>query len=322
MSALSGSTVRQARTRKARRTIRRSAAGMAPALVVVLLSSATPAGAGSTSVTISAATQSGSTLIVSGAADLSDQPFMTLGTDPADDIGLEQGREFGADLTGALAATKRSGHVTLRWVPKPSVIGDALPGILYKWSFCVDGAWCWRVFAQRGDMGAPSLDGHGVLRRCETQGCQEATVVRWGIPVSFDEDAKTLTATLELPWIDAEPGSTLVPLDHQAWPGAVDTGYGSCNDPIDRSCIWNNMGDGILEIDPYQVPIEEVALAVAVPGQDPAGVAYGVTVNPAPDGEFTGSLNVGGLEPGTYEVYARACFGTNNCAYATAPIEL
>lgn len=301
--------------------------GLVPALAVALLSPGTPARADDTSVTIAAATQSDDDLIVSGTATFSDQPFVTLGTDPPGDVSVSRGQSLGADLTGASAAMKRSGHVQLRWgvAELPPVVGWMPTGIIHGWTFCVQDSSCWDLFAQPMDGEAPlASEGYGELWRCVDPGCDEVSLVR-DVPVAFDAGAKTATAVLELSWIHASPGSILEPVIQEGWEGGVWTGYGSCmslGGGSYRSCSWSNSGDGIPEIEDYRVPVEEVALAVAATGQDPASVAYVVTVAPGPDGAFTAAVGLDGLAPGEYAVYARACYGGNNCGYASVPVTI
>ena len=72
----------------------------------------------------------------------------------------------------------------------------------------------------------------------------------------------------------------------------------------------------------YAVPTKLVSLTLGAPGQDPAAVSY--TTNPTvlPNGNFSSSLSTSGLAAGSYEVYARACYGLDNCAYASQGVTL
>jgi len=64
----------------------------------------------------------------------------------------------------------------------------------------------------------------------------------------------------------------------------------------------------------YVVPTEEVSLGIAPAGTPESGVAFTSPATVA-DGSFTGSLNTAGLAPGSYDVWAKACFG-GNCGTA------
>ena len=71
----------------------------------------------------------------------------------------------------------------------------------------------------------------------------------------------------------------------------------------------------------YTVPSREVTLGVAPAGTDPGAVSYATAATVAEDSSFAGSVSTSGLAPGSYEVFARACFG-NNCAVRTAPFTI
>jgi hypothetical protein len=68
----------------------------------------------------------------------------------------------------------------------------------------------------------------------------------------------------------------------------------------------------------YTVPDREVALGIAPAGTDPSAVAFDTPAG-LDGGAFTGSVDVSGLEPGEYEVFARACFA-GNCAVSRTPV--
>ncbi|MGH2692174.1 MAG: PA domain-containing protein [Actinomycetota bacterium] len=71
----------------------------------------------------------------------------------------------------------------------------------------------------------------------------------------------------------------------------------------------------------FVVPTKEVTLGVAPAGTDPGAVSYTTAATLAGNDSFTGNVSTSGLAPGSYEVFARACFG-NNCATRTAPFTI
>ena len=71
----------------------------------------------------------------------------------------------------------------------------------------------------------------------------------------------------------------------------------------------------------FVVPSKGVRLGVAPAGTDPSAVSFSAAATLAEDNSFTGSINTSGLAPGSYEVFARACFA-DNCAISRAPFSV
>jgi hypothetical protein len=61
----------------------------------------------------------------------------------------------------------------------------------------------------------------------------------------------------------------------------------------------------------FPVPTEQVTLGIAPSGTDPAGVDFSTPAALAGDGTFAGSVSTAGFAPGSFDVYAKACFGDN-----------
>lgn len=68
----------------------------------------------------------------------------------------------------------------------------------------------------------------------------------------------------------------------------------------------------------YTVGTPEVRVGIVPAGATPA---FEQVANLAEDGSFTSSLDVSGLAPGSYDLWAQACFGTN-CATRSMPVTL
>lgn len=70
---------------------------------------------------------------------------------------------------------------------------------------------------------------------------------------------------------------------------------------------------GITEEETYAFPVakKEVALGVAPTGTDPAAVDFSTPATLGANDGFSGTVSTAGFAAGTYDVFARACFGTN-----------
>lgn len=292
-----------------------------PAALAALLLGVFPLGAGAAGgITIDAVSRSGDTLLVSGGATFDDQPFLELGTDGTGDTFAPGQDQLGADLTGAHARTKANGQIELRWsvTSLPPVLDGPPTGHAYGWTFCVDEASCFDVDAQRTGLGALSTGPYGALWRCADPSCTPAdqSFVKDGLPVVFDGAAATITVTLNAFDVGAQPGSTVNSVSASGLgPAFVWTGDASL-------FVVADFSDGVLDVAEYEVASKRIDLALGAPGQDPASVSYSASVSPGPTGSFSYGFDVGGLAPGDYEVYARACFGEGNCAFASAPVTL
>lgn len=261
---------------------------------------------------------SGDTLTISGSSSYVDQPFLGLGTDAAGDVEAPLALA-GMDATGASAATSLNGSVRLRWslASLPPGAGAA-PGVIYGWNFCVESGDCYELDASRANGNPPSADPFAILWRCADESCDPAgqtAAQTGGIPIVFDADAGAVTATLPS-LVNATAGTTITPvtLDPN---GAAFTMAGTIGP-------WSGQygtGDGVAPLATYRVARREVSLGVGEPGLDPASVAYTATVQPDAGGAWSASLDVSGAPEG-FAVYARACFGENNCGYASTSPEL
>ena len=71
----------------------------------------------------------------------------------------------------------------------------------------------------------------------------------------------------------------------------------------------------------YTVPQKQVSLGVAPAGTPPDQVAFTEPAALDEGDAFSGSVDTSGLGPGAYEVFVRACFGSN-CDVATVPLTI
>jgi hypothetical protein len=286
--------------------------GLATALALI----AGSASAGT--ITISSATVNATSVVVNGNATFTDGAFVSVATDGAADTTSPAHAAAGGDLTGASIATTVAGQLKLRWSLASLPPSGAPPsGIVYGWIFCVSGGSCFEVDAGGINVTTQDSDGYGVLWRCATDACVAAnqTTVRDDVAVVFDTAAKTATATLTLAELGAA-GKTLTEATGtlpDVFAGTGDAGLAT---------FQYNVGDTITSVEEYAVPTKSVSLKLGAPDQDPAAVTYSNSVSVLANGNFGFALDRGGLNPGAYEVYARGCFGMDNCAYASQDVTL
>lgn len=189
--------------------------------------------------------------------------------------------------------------------------------MVYGWVFCVTGGNCFEIDAGLVNVLTQDADGSGLLWICETDTCVPAdqSVVRDDVDVVFDPATDTVTATITVSEIGAAGRSIT-----QA-AGTLPDVFTATGDS-GLAAFQYNVGDSIPGILDYNVPTKQVGLRLAEPDLDPATVAYTTTVTPPGTGNFSASLSTAGLSAGSYEVYARACFGLSNCAYASQDVTL
>jgi hypothetical protein len=61
----------------------------------------------------------------------------------------------------------------------------------------------------------------------------------------------------------------------------------------------------------FPVPQKEIMLGIAPRGTDPGAVEFSTPASLAADDTFTGFISTGGMAPGSFDVFARACFADN-----------
>jgi hypothetical protein len=294
---------------------------LAAALVPAALLSSTAVAA--TGVAIANTSQSGSLLIVGGAATFDDQPFAVLGTDATGDTFTPGFQVVGGDMTDASISTKTDGSVQFRWrvtdMP-PAPLDGAPTGVIYAWDFCVDTEACFELSAGRQGAinGSTTAAPYGQLWSCGDPGCDPGAqaFISDAVSVTMSAATKSVVATLGAGQIVASPSSVIT---GTGW-SVEGPAFTDISDP--SLFPFFDLGDGVSSVSAYTVAAKEISMAVGASGQDPATVAYGAPVAPFDGaGSFSVSANVQG-QTGPRTVYVRACFGSNNCAYATRDITL
>ncbi|MFN2545641.1 MAG: hypothetical protein ABR600_13880 [Actinomycetota bacterium] len=61
----------------------------------------------------------------------------------------------------------------------------------------------------------------------------------------------------------------------------------------------------------FTIPTKQVTLGIGPTGTDPSGVDFSTPATLAGDGSFSGSISTAGFAPGSFDVFAKACFGAN-----------
>lgn len=270
-----------------------------------------------TSAAITGVSRDGSTVVVTGSSAFADQPYVAHGTDPTGDAALPG--VLGDDLVGASSAVTADGRIKLRFETAqfPPAGGRPGPRVLYARSFCAVAAVgqgtpaCWEIHTWSS--GSASLDPVVEVRSCADQACTPSSQQLTAIPgtVAIDPSTRTVTTAIALADLQIPSGGQLTPVN-----------------PRGRGSAWTALnstdahGDSTTIDTAFTLPLRSVALAVGAPGQDPATVTYPAAAAVGSNGAYTGNVDVSGLEPGVHTVYARACFGSTNCGYATAVVTL
>lgn len=270
-----------------------------------------------TGVAVKNVSRDGSALTVGGVASFADQPFVAHGTDPAGDSTAPG--VLGQDLAGAATAATSDGRLKLRWQATqfPPGLGGPGPRVMYGRAFCVAGAGdeevpvCWEI--DTWSSGTGDTNPFVEVWSCGDEACTPASQSLTSIAGtgSFDPTTTTVTTRVRLADLGIAEGGSLTPVD----PGGQGSVWTGVND-------YYADGDATAIDTSYDVPSREVALAIGAPGQDPATVAYSAAATLGADGAFEGQLDISGLTPGAYAAYVQACFGANNCGYATSPVTI
>lgn len=253
-----------------------------------------------------------------GNAAFSDRPFLTIGEDGPADATSPAHAALGGDLTGAAISTTPGGQLKFRWSTAGLPATGAAPtGIVYGWVFCVTGGDCFELDAGGANWLEQDTDGHGLLWKCATAECVPAdqTTTTASVTTVFDQGTDTVTATIPVSAIGAagrtitEAGGTLP----DVFAGTGDLGL---------LTYQYNIGDVIAGVEEYTVANKQVSLKLGAPDQDPATVTYSTNTSVLGNGNFSSALSTEGLAAGSYEVYVRACYGLENCAFASQDVTL
>jgi hypothetical protein len=286
--------------------------GLAMAFALV----AGPASSGT--ITIATATVTSTAVNVTGNATFTDRPFFPIAEDGTADATTPAHAQLGGDLTGAAISTTPGGQLRFRWSTAGLPPTGAPPtGIVYGWVFCVSDGDCYELDAGGVNALEQDTDGHGVLWKCATSECVPADQesMTTSVTTVFDQDTDTVTATIPVSAIGAA-GRTLVEAG-----GTLPDVFAGTGD-LGLFTYQYAIGDTIDGVEEYTVANKQVSLTLGAPDQDPSTVPYAGNVAVLGNGNFSASLSTAGLTAGSYEVYARACYGLDNCAYASQDVTL
>ena len=283
-----------------------------------------------TSIVRLAATRDGATVIVGGAATFGGQTAVTVGTyAPGDST---QPAALGYDLLRAQISQPepKTGDLVfeLQLAELPAT-GGLPEAARYTWDFAVNPG--------TGNVIPFEIDGKltDVVRRQTTRvpafvlrgDCTSANNVITCTDVAtldatMDPATDRITVTLPRALLEAhakvpvagtaiEPATICEGISSKA--AAYFSACGGAAGPATGDVIAQDS-----EVDVYRVAGRTVRLGIVPAGSAPAYTTSGTL---ADDGSFSGSLDVSGLAPGSYDVVARACFGTN-CGTASVPITI
>ncbi|MFN2543880.1 MAG: hypothetical protein ABR600_04805 [Actinomycetota bacterium] len=286
--------------------------GMLVAALAAVVLSAIPAGASATATTISglATSVSGSTVTVTGQAAFGGQDAVLLGEDAANDnIGGANSAPYGTDLTGASISQPTPDAQNLVFTIKLSGLtaGGIPETVGYNWDFAVDGGANgggadWRITTMRTRaLVTQNANPYAATFTCVpgTGGTSSCTQVQL-LSAVYDEAGKEIRVTVPFAAIGVSPGSVIA--------GRTTTPLGIAGTAFGRVSV-TNLFDTMASVDDYQVPLKSVRLGIAPSGTPDDAVSFSADASVGSNGAFSGTLQAPGS--GSYDVFARACFGTN-----------
>ena len=224
------------------------------------------------------------------------------GADPANDGGTGA-MELGGELTGASLIYRPEvgdvfARIRLASIPGLPVVGGG-PGALYVLAFKVANV-SYEVRATRLEAGA-GTGPQFLLFQCEPNAsCNQTAVLKGGIGTSGNE----VRFSMPLGTIGAVESNSLTDVQISTGEGSVQTGIVS---PLDQMLL-----------PAATLPERHVTAGFALPGTPESGVQFTVTAGTA-DGAYYASLGI--LPPGTWDLWARACFGAE-CTASSTPVQV
>lgn len=292
---------------------------------------------GASAVTALTATHGAGAIEVSGTVSFGGQHPVVVSDDPPGDgpgmvpVGDENGvDEPGIDLLAASLSVPDpdSPELVVRWllgklppggipegtrVALPFQVGDEVFRVQAKFSNAVSGstpgdpaghvAAAGATFELQGDC-TEDLQGTGFA------GCDH---LAW-LDGAFDERTSTISARVPL-GSSAAPEIDLGAVLRRTSAGTAElrdvlAGYQAvvAAEPMSDTASFGP--PGIMNF-AFPIPQKEVGLGIAPKGTDPAAVDFSAAADLAADDTFTGVVSTAGFDPGTFDVYARACFASN-----------
>lgn len=284
------------------------------------------------------ASASGATISVNGAAAFGGEPPVTLATDDAGDgpLHADTSRQTGVDLTGASVSQPDPANPTLvfEWrvtnLPPPASLPEA---IRYTFPFKINtasGQKTYQLQAKYSNVASATVPddpaGHArapgtffqLRGNCVTnyQGAPVANCphIAW-LTGAFNAAADTVRIELPLGQSyapDIAPGAVLLP--NVVAGGTIAASYQA----VVSNATTTDYAEWTEEVT-YTVPSPSVRLGLAPAGTNPDAVNFSTAATVTDSGSFTGSLTAPG--PGNYEVFAKACFGSN-CGTKSVPVSI
>lgn len=179
-----------------------------------------------------------------------------------------------------------------------------VPAMVYGWSFDTpEGSW--EVRAQRAALtSAPDslpIDHSAKLFQCVV-GCAPAASLYGGVGMAHID----VRAGLPLELVGLDPGERVENLRAFAAPGEITVGHLA---PI-----------GGLPLPDATIPTPRVSLGIAPTGASQGDIDYDTQAD-LNDGLFQGAIDVSGLGPGTYDLWAQACL-LDSCGAVSTPVSV
>ncbi|HEX9824552.1 MAG TPA: hypothetical protein VGB51_09210 [Actinomycetota bacterium] len=321
--------------------------GVHLAAVAVLVSLVTPGfvqGATPTSIGSLAATVSGTQVAVTGAASFGGQDPVTVTVDPVGDApgAPDLGDETGVDLVAARLYQPNANvpELVVEWELTGLPPSGGVPeGTRYSLPFKV-GTKEFQVQAKFSNLASITTSddppGHVThvgatfqLRgNCTTSwngsGVAYCYHLAW-LTGEFVPAQKVVRVRLPLGSSaapDIAPGASLVRnTSTNANLNAVLAGYQAVVALSPTTNDEASFGPEEEETYTFVVPKKTVALGIAPAGTPVGSVTFGTNAAVAADSSFSGSVSTAGLVPGSYDVWAKACFA-GNCAARSATITI
>jgi hypothetical protein len=272
------------------------------------------------------------TVTVTGTASFGGQRPVEVADDPANDanltprIGDLEGTEPGVDLLTASLSVPDPGvpELLMRWqvadLPTERMIPEA---VRYTFPFKV-GNVAYRVQAKFSNVADPEspLDSQILGAFFELRGNCTASFMGTGIArcehlawLSGSVDPVSSTVSIRVPLGSAAASQIVL--------GAEIRRNDSLNPDLNDLLAGYELG-GVTPSTPvddratlapsFTIPAPDVALGLAPPGTDARNVTYDTPATLSADGSFSGTVSTIGMQSGTFDVFARACFA-NNCGY-------
>jgi plastocyanin len=292
------------------------------------------AGSLSTSIPSVSASSSGSQVAVTGNASFGGESPVTVAQDPAGDApgAAQTAQDTGVDLTGASIYQPDPSIPSLffEWHVTGLPATDSIPeAVRYTIPFRV-GTKVFQVRAKLSDVASANLpddpQGHAtggghafeLLGNCAASPIATCLHIAW-LTGSFDIADDLVRVKVPLSAApELVPGavlsrSTSTATDLSAIEAAYQAVLGA--DPAADQAAWGGSDAGFT----YRIPDRQVSIGIAPAGTPLGQVSFSTQATVNAGGQYSASLASPG--PGTWDVWAKACFGAN-CATRSTTISI